>query len=456
MQTEKKYAFRNVFSIILALICTGSFFVVWQLFVKVNNQTGHLTGHGNYAMSIGIYFVVYVLFMRWLGANRIGVERISNLLAAQVLTIFMVDFCEVFLSMAITGEFRFAWEFIWRYFLLAIIQSVVTCVLLYYIIALYRKTFPPIHILEIYGEHENYLAKKIAGRCDKYKITESVSIDSPNLKEYIDGAEAILINDVPSAKKNKVLKYCYEIDKRVYFTPKISDIITRSSDDLNLFDTPLLLCKNQGLKRAQRFSKRTEDLIFSILGFILLSPFLLITAIAIKIEDGGPIFYKQERCTINNKRFWIVKFRSMRVDAEQDGKPCPAGEKDCRVTKVGKIIRQIHFDEIPQLYNVFKGEMSIVGPRPERIEHVKKYTKEIPEFELRSKVKGGLTGYAQVYGKYNTSALDKLKMDLMYITNYSVKLDIQILFETVKILLQKERTEGFSEEKRKEMHGGID
>ena len=188
---------------------------------------------------------------------------------------------------------------------------------------------------------------------------------------------------------------------------------------------------------------------------MLLSPVFLVTAIAIKLQDGGPVFYKQERCTIGCKKFMILKFRSMIVDAEKDGKPHPAGENDDRITKVGHIIRACRVDELPQLVNILKGEMSIIGPRPERVEHVEKYTKEIPEFTFRSKVKGGLSGMAQVYGKYNTTALDKLKLDLLYITNYSLLLDLQIIFETVKILTQKESTEGFSEERVKEMHDGV-
>ena len=148
----------------------------------------------------------------------------------------------------------------------------------------------------------------------------------------------------------------------------------------------------------------------------------------------------------------ILKFRSMIVDAEKDGRPHPAGEKDDRITKVGNIIRACRVDELPQLFNIFAGDMSIVGPRPERYEHVIKYTQDIPEFKFREKVKGGLTGYAQVYGKYNTSALDKLKLDLTYIANYSVLLDFQIIFETIKILFQKESTEGFDSERAKEMH----
>jgi lipopolysaccharide/colanic/teichoic acid biosynthesis glycosyltransferase len=119
---------------------------------------------------------------------------------------------------------------------------------------------------------------------------------------------------------------------------------------------------------------------------------------------------------------------------------------------VGHVIRAIRVDELPQLINILKGDMSIVGPRPERVEHVEKYTQDVPEFKYRLKVKGGLTGYAQVYGKYNTTALDKIKLDMYYIINYSIKLDLQIIFETVKILFQKESTEGFTEERVEEMH----
>lgn len=148
----------------------------------------------------------------------------------------------------------------------------------------------------------------------------------------------------------------------------------------------------------------------------------------------------------------ILKFRSMIVDAEKDGRPHPVTEDDDRITKVGKVIRACRIDELPQLINILKGDMSIVGPRPERVEHVERYKAMIPEFAFREKMKGGLTGYAQVYGKYNTTALDKLKLDLMYITNYSLLLDVQIIFETVKILFQKESTEGFSEAQEMDIH----
>ena len=272
-----------------------------------------------------------------------------------------------------------------------------------------------------------------------------------NFLNEMKNFDAVLINDLPDRQENRLIKLCYGQDKRVYFTPKLSDILVKGSEELNLFDTPLYLRRNNGIPYWKLAVKRFFDIILSLIALIILGPILLLVALAIKLEDGGPVFYKQERCTINGNKFMIIKFRSMIVDAEKDGKPHPATEHDDRITKVGKFIRACRIDELPQLFNILKGDMSIVGPRPERVEHVEKYTSMIPEFSFREKVKGGLTGYAQVYGKYNTTALDKLKLDLIYITNYSLLLDIQIIFETVKILFQKESTEGFSESQEKDM-----
>ena len=228
--------------------------------------------------------------------------------------------------------------------------------------------------------------------------------------------------------------------------PKISDIIIRGAENMHYFDTPLLLARNDGLSVEQAVIKRTMDIIVSLAMLIITSPIFVLTALAIKLYDGGPVFFYQERCTKDGQVFSICKFRSMIVDAEKAGQSIPATERDPRITPVGALIRKVRIDELPQLLNILKGEMSLVGPRPERIEHVRLYSEKIPEFAYRMKVKGGLTGYAQVYGKYNTTAYDKLKLDLMYIQNYSLLLDIEILFKTVKILFEKESTEGFSEE----------
>ena len=437
----------------MVILASASFYYVWIRFVTVNNQTGHLTGLGNIFMAVGIYALIFITVGRWMNAFKIGVERKLKNIASIVIMVWATDFIELFASLAITGEFRFIFMFLWRYVLLALVQSVGLGILGVIMIGLYRKIIPPITILEVVGDHKNNLARSLNEIRHKYEIRETVLYNDPSLDEKIDKYEAVLINDIPAFDHNVILKTCFERNKRVYTVPKISDIIIKASDNINLVDTPLFLCRNLGISKWQLFIKRSADLLLSLFALILLSPVFLITALAIKLEDGGPVFFRQERVTLNEKRFMILKFRSMIVDAEKDGRPHPAGEKDDRITKVGHIIRACRVDELPQLINIIKGEMSIVGPRPERWEHVEKYKSEIPEFSYRYKVKGGLTGYAQVYGKYNTSALDKLKLDLMYITNYRLLLDAQIIFETVKILFIKDSTEGFEESKIEEMHG---
>lgn len=449
-----KYIYRSICSIIFTVLASGSFAFVWFEFVKVNNQTGHLTGYGNLMMALLLYIALFVETSKWLHAFKIGVERRAKVMAGVVLAVFFTNLLEVFLSMAVTGQFRFFFRFVEIYGLLFIVQSVVLSLLVIPMVNLYRKIIPPLRVIEITGDHLNKLTQKVNAIEYKYHIDNQISYqaDESIILEEIKDYDAVLINDVPAHYENKILKICFDIDKRVYLVPKLSDIIVKSSDELNLLDTPLFLCRNLGIKPWKRFVKRFLDILLSGIALVILSPVFLITALAIKLEDHGPVFFRQERVTINGKRFMILKFRSMIVDAEKDGRPHPAGEKDDRITKVGNVIRSCRIDELPQLINILAGDMSIVGPRPERWEHVEKYTKEIPEFSYRQKVKGGLTGYAQVYGKYNTSALDKLKLDMIYITNYSLVLDFQIIFETVKILFQRESTEGFDEETAMEIH----
>lgn len=319
---------------------------------------------------------------------------------------------------------------------------------------LFKYMFPPHKLTVLYQDYDpSQMLSKVKTRKDRYRVKETVNVDMPwaELLQMIDKSEAVLIYDVHSELRNKILKYCYEKSVRVYMTPKISDILIRSSDNIHLFDTPLLLLRNNGLSFEERLIKRFMDIVVSLLVIIVTSPIMLIVAIAIKLYDGGPVFFKQKRCTLDGKVFEIHKFRSMIVDAEKEGISIPASDKDPRITPIGNIIRATRLDELPQAFDILNGNMSLVGPRPERIEHVEKYTNEIPEFAYRLKVKGGLTGYAQIYGKYNTTAYDKLKLDLMYVQNYSILLDLKLILMTIKIMFMKESTEGFDEKQISEI-----
>lgn len=308
----------------------------------------------------------------------------------------------------------------------------------------YVRLYPPRKMLVVYGKHSpDELISKINSRKDKYDVcaTASAYIGYEELYTKILEYEAVVLCDLPTQIRNKILKFCYDENKRTYITPKLSDIIIMGTEQLHLFDTPLMLSRNQGLTIEQRFVKRTMDIVLSLLAIVISSPIMLIIAIAIKAYDKGPVFYTQERLTRDRESFQIIKFRSMKMDSENTGAQL-AKKDDDRITPVGRIIRRTHLDELPQIFNILKGEMSFVGPRPEREVIAEKYEEVVPEFRFRLKVKAGLTGYAQVYGKYNTTPYDKLKLDLTYIENYSAWLDLKLMLMTVKIMFQKENTEG--------------
>ena len=206
-----------------------------------------------------------------------------------------------------------------------------------------------------------------------------------------------------------------------------------------------VLCK----KRRSLIVKRAFDIVTSLMLLILLMTAFICIAILIKRDSDGPVIFSQTRVTSFDRNFTIYKFRSMVERAPELGSEVTVAN-DMRITKIGAVLRKYRLDELPQFFDILIGNMSVVGPRPERVEHVEKYVEEVPEFTYRMKVKGGLTGYAQIYGKYNTSAYDKLKLDLMYIQNYSILLDLRLILMTVKIMFIKDSTEGFEEIKPSE------
>lgn len=452
MKDFEKFKKFNKFlaALIILSVLTLSFSYVWLKYYNFYRDSRPIVeeifdNRGNWLLVV-VYFVILFIFSRIYGSLRVGYLKKFNIIYSQLLTILCVN-TFIFLIMCLIAR---GFYDLMPMLLLTIFDLGVIIIWAYISDFVFSKLYPPKNMVIVYGSKlATELVYKMSSRDDKYRITYSISIDSDieEIKQLISKFDAVIICDVPSQIRNVILKYCYEKSIRAYVTPKISDIIIRSAEEINLFDTPLILCRNHGLTFEQRFLKRLLDLVLSSIALILFSPFMLIIAIAIKATDGGPVLFRQERCTLNGKSFLICKFRSMIVDAEKDGKSIPAIDNDPRITRVGKIIRKLRLDEIPQLFNIFVGDMSIVGPRPERIEHIEEFIKEIPEFNFRLKVKGGLTGYAQIIGKYNTSAYDKLRLDMMYIQNYSFILDIKLILMTIKILFMKESTEGFKERK---------
>ncbi len=446
MQNKKKQLsgakslIRSLEGFLEILVLSIAYYFVWRRGYEQANFPAYF-GLGKYVLA-GVYaFLVLVLFFAFDGF-KFGYLRRFNVLLSQWIALLIANFVTYWQLCLIANQVISAVPMLMLTFVGAI--AALFCVVFYTWV--YHRLYVPKDMAMILGQDDAVTLKfKMETRPDKYRISKLIPVEDgfESICRQIMDFDAVIINDVPAQLRNDILKYCYRHRIRTYVTPKLTDIIVRGATSINLFDTPLLLVKGSGLTPSQQLVKRIMDLVICVPVAVIALPFMLIAALAIKLEDGGPVFYKQKRATLGGKTFEILKFRSMVVDAEKYGNISGAVENDPRITKVGKLIRATRIDELPQLLNIIRGDMSIVGPRPERVEHMEKYGREIPEFDFRTKVKGGLTGYAQIYGKYNTSPYDKLRLDLMYIEKYSFILDIKLILMTLRIMLSKDSTEGF-------------
>ena len=405
----------------------------------VYNVKLYFWGH---ILMVFVYFVLLCFFNTTYGGMKIGFLKPMDVFFSQGFSLICVNIITYMQISLMEVKLVWAEGLIW----MTVAQIVFSGIWTKFCFYVYRKAFPPRDLLLIHGERSiEDIMNKFAGRPDKYQIKKCMDISEgvkAVQKEIIDSKMAVVLWDIPTTDRNTLFKFCYSRSIRVYMMPKITDVLIKGSDQLHLFDTPILLSREFSLKIEQRIAKRTIDIVCSLILLVISAPIQLITAIAIKVYDGGPVLYKQIRCTTNGREFEILKFRSMRVDAEKDGVARLASKNDSRITPIGKFIRAVRIDELPQLFNILKGDMSFIGPRPERPQIIAQYMEEMPEFALRMKVKAGLAGYAQVYGKYNTTPYDKLKLDLSYIENYSLWLDIKLMLLTLKILFKPESTEG--------------
>ena len=395
---------------------------------------------GNWVL-IAIYGLMFAMFAKLYGGLKVGYLKRVDVFYSLTLALLCTNVVEYFEITLINRWFLSPGPMIE----MTGLQLILIIIWIWGSRYIYSKLYRARKLLVIYGDRDpgDDLIHKMNSRKDKYDISGKVhsSVGEREIRKLMRNYDGVIIWDLPSMERNRYLKYCFAHSIRCYVSPKISDIILMGSDRIHLFDTPLLMSRNMGLSIDQRAAKRVMDMVISGIGIVITSPIMLIIALAVKLYDRGPVFYFQERLTVGGRSFMICKFRSMCVDSEKNGARL-ASKHDSRITPVGKVLRNLHLDELPQLFNVFKGDMSLVGPRPERKTIMREYEKELPEFYYRLKVKAGLTGYAQVYGKYNTTPYDKLKLDLFYIENYSFLLDIKLIFMTVKIFFQKEVSEG--------------
>ncbi|MBE6780408.1 MAG: sugar transferase [Ruminococcaceae bacterium] len=428
------------------MLCAITFIFIEAWITHYTNSL--FSKNGNYLVIFSFVFLL-ILFGALFSAFKIGIYRLSEIIYSLSLSIVITNFMMYLeLSLIAREMLNPAQLLLSMCFEIGIgfIGSVCAN-------TVYFKLYPPKELLAIFGDDQAgfRLITRMNLIHQRFKIMRGVNANTESLekiKQLIDKYEGVLICDIDKNLENKLYSYCYSKQKRIYLLPSVTDILISKSHQIQIGDTVVIMGKNLGLSPEQRFLKRALDIVVSGILLIVASPFMIVTALAIKLYDGGSVLYKQERLTLNGKHFYVYKFRSMIENAEQKSGAVLASKSDSRITPVGKIIRACRLDELPQLINVLKGDMSLVGPRPERPEIAEQYYETLPEFAYRLKTKAGLTGYAQLYGKYNTTPADKLKMDLIYIESYSIWLDFKLLILTFKILFMKDSTEGVDQNKK--------
>lgn len=391
------------------------------------------------------FSIVGLLFLKVYGTYDIGRRKSKPIIYSLFLATLFTDiitYIELMIMNTITPDIS-AFKFTSLQWLLLtiVIQLMIIILFTYGGNALYFYIHDP-EICCVIVPSKDSLKRVLRGikkYRKQYSIQYMLHYKKENLENYINQVDTVFICDVPMLEKEKIINYCYENRKNIYFTPEIADIVEENAENYLLDDISVFNYNVKSLTLEQRLVKRLMDLVFAVLLGIISSPIWIISAIAIKSYDHGSILFKQKRATLNGKVFEVYKFRTMKENVENRS----VTKDDDRITPPGKILRKIRMDELPQLLNIIKGDMSFVGPRPEMLENVTAYTEELPEFKYRLRVKAGLTGYAQIAGKYNTTPKDKLMMDLLYIEQYSVWKDIQMLFQTAIVFLKSDSTEAF-------------
>ncbi len=399
------------------------------------------------ATTILTFLVLGSASMSIYGGYRIGIYKSKPIISSMTLSTVITDFvtyiqlCIMNTNSANNQTFRF--ENFHLLLLVLCLQFIVIVGFAYFGNYIYFFINSPEKCCVITTSKTalNSVVPKIKKYRKQYEITDMILFTSPDLFDIIDRCDTVFVYDVPISSRTMIVEYCYSKNKNIYYNFEMCDVVALRGRTAILDDKPLYASQVKELTFEQKAVKRAFDVFFSVLGLIILSPLFALCAILIKAEDGGKVLFKQKRATKDGKIFSVYKFRTMK---EKDSVNRSVTSDDDRITKVGNLLRKFRIDELPQLINIIKGDMSIVGPRPEMVENVDEYEDKLPEFSYRLRVKAGLTGHAQIAGKYNTSPKDKLVLDLMYIEKYSLWLDFKLIFQTLTVFFKAaESTEAF-------------
>lgn len=447
MNIAKKLKRSIVF--LLKLILFASLFTIFFSIFSIDNPWLF-----DLSRTSGVTMVTFVVLgtalMSVYGGYAIGVQKSKPIIYSMVLATIITDFVTHFqLCIMNAGEQKnnhFVYEAPHLLLLVIVLQILAIVVLTYAGNYIYFSIEPPENSCVISSSKESLgeIIPKIGKFKKQYKINEIISSSSPDILDAIDRNHTIFLYNIPISQRTELVEYCFQNNKDLYYNFDISDVVSMGAKFMTIDDASMVAHPVKELTIEQRTVKRLIDIIFSFIGTIITLPIMLICAMAIKIDDGGKVFYRQKRMTKDEKVFEVLKFRTMR---EAGSINISVTENDDRITRVGHILRKFRVDELPQLLNILAGEMSIVGPRPEMLENVEKYTNQLPEFSYRLRAKAGLTGLAQISGKYNTSPKDKLVLDLMYIERFSIWQDIKIIFQTFTVLFKADdSTQAFKED----------
>ena len=432
---------KTVMYFVKALIVAAVTFGFIQIWVN-NYEDAMLYRNGNYLIAFS-FVMLFVIFASTFKAFHIGIYRTHEIIYYFTISLFFTNlFTYIELSLIaerLLNPIPLMLGFIYQFIIISVASYCANSI--YFVLYKARK------MLAVFGDEEGFkLINKMSEIPDRFRIEQGVNVNTHSVEEIkhlIDKYECVILCNVENNIEREIFLYAYANQKRTYLLPCITDIIISNSYEIQISDIPVLMNRNRGLTDEQRFFKRIIDILVSALLIILTSPIMLITAFAVKLQDGGPVLFKHNRVTRNGKIFNVLKFRSMVVGADKAKGVKKTEKNDKRITKVGRVIRKYRIDELPQLFNVLIGDMSMVGPRPENAENVYEYSKTYPEFNLRHRVKTGITGFAQIYGKHNTSPENKLNMDLTYIETYSLLQDFKIMVLTAKAIFTANRSEGF-------------
>lgn len=426
-------------------LCVAVFFFLYgqkYSFLLIPTRTSIVT--------LGVFVIMYMAMTVIYGGFDIGKRKSKPIINSLILSVLFTDvvahFFMCIMNVTVVHNGKFVYEYPLLLLATFVIQVFLIILMSYTCNDLYFSFKKPQNCIIVARQAEptEGIIAKVGRYKKQYNITKVVYTNQPDIFKEIDTADAVFFYNLSVSERNAYVEYCYHFKKDIYYSVELSDIVAMSGKRVYFDDKSMIHAGVSGITFEQRIIKRLMDLVIAGFGLLITSPIFLFTAICIKAEDKGPVFYKQKRATYGGRSFEVLKFRSMRTE---DGSIHRSVTKnDDRITKVGKFIRKFRIDELPQLINVLRSDMSIVGPRPEMLENVEKYTRELPEFQYRHRAKAGLTGMAQIYGKYNTSPKDKLILDMTYINQYSIWLDIKLIFRTLLVLLTPDQsTEAFED-----------